>query len=59
MRPDQWQRIDALVRAALELEPEQRGAFLDQECTDEDMRLEVEQLITRAEKPDSLFESPA
>ena len=46
LAPDQWQRIEKLFQSALELELEQRAAFLDQACGDnEALRHEVESLL--------------
>jgi len=47
MTPERYQQIDQVFQAALELDPEQRPAFLDQVCsTDAAMRSEVESLLT-------------
>src|ERR1043166_685240 len=47
MTPERYQQIDQVFQAALELDPEQRPAFLDQACsTDAAMRSEVESLLT-------------
>src|SRR5258705_6648994 len=44
--PQRWQEIDRIFAAALELEPEEREAFLDRACAgDEQLRKEVESLI--------------
>ncbi len=46
LAPDQWQRIEQLFQAALELEPTKRPAFLAQACDgDENLRHEVESLL--------------
>ncbi|MBL8205774.1 MAG: serine/threonine protein kinase [Blastocatellia bacterium] len=46
LAPGQWQRIEQLFQAALELEVDQRAAFLDQACGDEaELRHEVESLL--------------
>ena len=46
LAPDQWQRIEKLFQSALELEPAQRAAFLDQACGDDEaLRHEVESLL--------------
>jgi eukaryotic-like serine/threonine-protein kinase len=46
MKPERWQQIDQLFHSALEREPEERAAFLDQACDgDEVLRREVESLL--------------
>ena len=46
MNPDRWRKIDQLFEAALEREPEDRAAFLDQACgNDPDLRREVEKML--------------
>lgn len=60
MKPEQWKKIDDLVQAALELEVEDRPAFLDSECRgDATLRREVESLIAYQEDASSFLESPA
>jgi serine/threonine protein kinase len=45
-RSDRWVRIEYLFYAALEQEPNSRGAFLDQACQDDaELRKEVESLL--------------
>jgi eukaryotic-like serine/threonine-protein kinase len=44
--PEQWPRIKEIVGAALELEPSQREAYLDEACSlDRELRTEVESLL--------------
>ncbi len=46
MKPDSSRKVDELLEAALEHEPERRAAFLDQACgTDEALRHEVEKML--------------
>ncbi len=46
LSPNQWQRIEQLFQAALELEPAKRAAFLAQACgNDEALRHEVDSLL--------------
>src|SRR5215472_15105613 len=60
MTPEQWKKIDELVRATLELRPADRPAFLDSECKgDADLRREVESLIAYQEDASSFLQSPA
>src|SRR5262245_39982813 len=47
MTPERYQEVDHLCRAALELEPAQRAAYLSAACGgDEDLRREVESLLS-------------
>ncbi len=45
MTPERWQQIEALYHAALEREPESRGAFLTGACHDDELRAAVEVLL--------------
>ncbi|MEM7048445.1 MAG: tetratricopeptide repeat protein [Acidobacteriota bacterium] len=46
MAPSDYRRVVELVDAALELEPPDRSAFLDRECSDDsELRAEVESLL--------------
>ena len=55
---EQWPRIKEIVGAALEREPSERGAFLDQVCVrDPQLRAEVESLLAAHDEADSLFSS--
>jgi serine/threonine-protein kinase len=45
MPQDTWVRIEAILSEALELEPEQRPAFLDGACPNAAVRREVESLL--------------
>ena len=50
LTPQRWQKIKELFSLALEREPEQRAALLDEVCEgDEALRAEVESLLTSAE----------
>jgi serine/threonine protein kinase len=58
--PQQWQEIKRLLAGALEREPGQRSAYLDQVCTEPSVRREVDSLIAAHEETDSTFlEAPA
>jgi serine/threonine-protein kinase len=60
MKPELWQQINRLYHSALEREPNQRTAFLDQACAgDESLRREVEGLIVANDQAGSFIESPA
>src|SRR5277367_2725648 len=53
--PERWQEVKKVLAGALERTPEQRGAYLDQSCTDATLRREVESLIAAHEQGDSSF----
>src|SRR6266581_1043820 len=60
MMPERWQQLDRLFHSALERAPEERAAFLDQACAgDQQLRREVEVLITSHERAGSFIEKPA
>jgi serine/threonine protein kinase len=59
MTPERWQRINELFHCALEREPAERAAFLDQACADDqELRREVESLIGSNENSDSFIDAP-
>lgn len=59
MTPERYQKIDKVFQAAVEREPKDRAAFLDQACAgDPAMRSEVEALIDSHENAGSFIESP-
>ena len=48
MTPSRWQQIERIYHAALEREPDRRGAFLAEVCSgDEALRQEVESLLAQ------------
>lgn len=57
MTPERWQEIQRLLAAALERTPTERGPFLDQACTDPDLRREVESLIAAHEQAHTVSSS--
>src|SRR5687768_13182251 len=60
MTPERWQQIDKLFQAAIELELGDRERFLDSSCAgDEELRREVESLITSDEEGVSFIDGPA
>jgi serine/threonine protein kinase len=60
MKPEEWQRVRALLESALELEPADRARFLGQECPSGPLRHEVESLIEVHEQSDTdVLSSPA
>jgi len=59
MNPDHYQRLQALLQAALEREPKERPAFLDEACAgNAALRSEIEELIVASERAGSFLESP-
>jgi len=60
MNNRQWERISDLLQRALDLEPPQRRAFLDQNCgPDEALKSEIEALLQNEIEARSFIESPA
>ena len=60
MKPERWEQVAQLHRAALEHEGSARSAFLREACAgDEDLRREVESLLAYDGKKASFLESPA
>ena len=59
MDPERWQRIDALLEAALDRDPEERPGFLDGACRDPALRRTVEALLAADSKLDGFLEAPA
>jgi hypothetical protein len=60
MTPERWQQVERLYQAALEREPSQRAAFLQQVCAgDEELRQEVESLLAYQPQAESFIEAPA
>jgi eukaryotic-like serine/threonine-protein kinase len=59
MNPERWKQIERLYHAALELEPDARGTFLDQACAgDEELRREVTSLLNYDDSPAGIIQSP-
>ena len=51
MKPERWQQIERLCHAALEVEEEQRAAFLEEACEgDATLRREVEHLLAQEDE---------
>ncbi len=55
MTPERWQEVKKVLAAALEYQPADRPAYLDQACTESSLRREVESLIAAHEQGDSSF----
>ncbi len=60
MTPERYRQIGDIYHAALEVDREERAAFLDQACAgDEALRREVESLITSHEQSSDFIAAPA
>ncbi len=60
MKPERWEQVAQLHRAALEHEPRERAAFLQQACAgDEGLRVEVESLLAYEKEAEGFIEAPA
>ena len=60
MNAERWEKAIDLFQSALERAPEERAAFLDESChDDQDMRHEVESLLTSHERATNFIEIPA
>ena len=59
MNPERWQQLKELFEEALDKDPSERGAFLDEACRDDqNLRKEVESLL-QACRDESFLEKPA
>ena len=59
MNADRFKRIDELFNQVRELQPEQRGVFLGEQCGDDaELRQEVEALLGFDEKPQAYLRTP-
>lgn len=59
MTPERWQQVKELLAAVLEQRPESRRSFLEQAIDgDEELRAEVESLLSHQEAGDSIVDSP-
>jgi serine/threonine protein kinase len=58
MTPEQRERISELFEAALEREPSERDAFLNEVCDDDKVRAEVRALLSQHERAGSFMQEP-
>jgi tetratricopeptide (TPR) repeat protein/predicted Ser/Thr protein kinase len=49
MTPERWQEVKEVLAGALEREPQERRAYLEQACSDSDLRHEVESLLAQTD----------
>lgn len=59
MTPEIWQRLKPLFHAALDLAPAEREEFLTESCPGEQLRAELNILLTSHDEPGSFLVSPA
>ncbi len=60
MTPERWQQVKEIFDSAIKYLPEHRPAFISQACGgDDELRSEVESLITSHEKEGSFIDEPA
>src|SRR5438093_6635148 len=60
MKAERWKQVNDLFQSAVERAPAERAAFLDEACRgDEDLRREVESLLTSYERSENFIELPA
>ena len=59
MNLEHWQRIDELFQAVVELDPEQRAAFLEEACAgDHELRTDVESMLASDSDEREFLEKP-
>ena len=60
MTSERWQQVKDLLHQAMQLAPEQRSRFLDEACSEDALRAEVESLLLAGQGAGSSFlQSPA
>jgi eukaryotic-like serine/threonine-protein kinase len=60
MKREQWEQIERLYATAIELTPDQRGAYLQEACgQDVEIQREVESLLACEESEQQIFSRPA
>jgi serine/threonine protein kinase/Flp pilus assembly protein TadD len=61
MNPERWEQIRDLLHSAMQMDPTERSAFLEQECSnDPALRQEMDNLLAaEGELPSSFLQSPA
>ncbi len=59
MTPERWRQLEAVFHEAVELQEEERAAFLAKVCgSDGQLREEAEQLIAAHERKSSFIDPP-
>jgi eukaryotic-like serine/threonine-protein kinase len=60
MEPERWRRVDELYHASLQVATGQRARFLEEACgNDQELRQEVESLLTHDASAEKFIEAPA
>ncbi len=60
MNPERWEQIKTIYHSALEREPGERDAFLDEACAgDSSLLEEVRSLLAQQSAGEDIFASPA
>jgi hypothetical protein len=60
MTPEKWHRIKEILQAVLEMNPAERGSYLDAACANQrTMRSEIESLVQSYDGDGALLEEPA
>jgi serine/threonine protein kinase/Tol biopolymer transport system component len=60
MTPERWQQVKEIFNSAIRFRPEERSIFLSEACSgDNELRSEVESLISSHEKSGSFIDDPA
>ncbi len=61
MTPERWRAVDAVLKAALGIDPSERAAFVAEACADDEgLRHEIMSLLARHERAsDDFLENPA
>ncbi|MCM3869606.1 MAG: serine/threonine protein kinase [Pyrinomonadaceae bacterium] len=59
MTPERWKAIDRIFKSAVERTPAERSAFLNEVCDNDEIRFEVESLISAHERTGEFLDSPA
>src|SRR5262249_7539754 len=59
MTSEKWLEVKKIFNAALDLPAAERGAFIEEKCTDSELREEVEALLFSADESESFIEAPA
>jgi len=60
MTPERWRQIEQVIQQALDLQPDERDAFLQNTCTgNDDLRLEVNSFLAMQRSAHHFLEKPA
>jgi hypothetical protein len=59
MKRENWQKVKAIFDSAVQVEPDNRSAFLNDACADDgELRREVETLLASSDEAESFMETP-